>query len=109
VITAFMESQVHPYGKTPDGKTPDDISPGHIGDACAMEGSDSGSNIADRIALAAAVAAAILILVMFELTDKPAMQPVPAAAAIAISPYVGLHVFKPDRLMPRASATAGRD
>jgi hypothetical protein len=104
-----MEIQVHPHGRTPDGKTPDDIAPGHIGDADAMEGSNSGISTADRIALAASFSAAILILVMFELTDRSAMQPMPAAAAAAISPYAGLPVSNPDRRIPTVATTAERE
>ena len=82
--------------------TPDDL-PSPIVDAGAMKGSDKGINIADRIALAAAVSVAMLILVMFALTYKSAMQPMPAAVSIVMSPYAGLHGSALDRRTPNAA------
>jgi hypothetical protein len=92
-----MEIQVHPYDRTRDGKTPDDIACGHVGDTDAIEESTSGMNTADRIALAAIFSASILILVMFELTDKSAMQVMHAAATVAMRSYASLPVSKPER------------
>jgi len=82
--------------------TPDDL-PSPIVDTGAMKGSDKGISIVDRIALAAAFSVAMLILVMVALTYKSAMQPIPAAVSIAMSPYAGLPVSAPDRRRPNAS------
>ena len=83
--------------------TPGDILPRPIVDTGSMKGSDKGINIVDRIALAAAVSVAILILVMFALTYKSTMQPMPAAVSIVMSPYAGLHVSAPDHRGPNAA------
>jgi len=101
-----MEIQVHSYEKTRDGKTPDEIAPGHRGDT---EESNSEMTTADRIALAAIFSASILILVMFELTDKSGMQVMHAAATVAQRPYVSLPVSRPDRRTPTVATTAERD
>jgi hypothetical protein len=82
--------------------TPDDLTR-PIVDTGAMKGSDKGINIVDRIALAAAVSVAMLIIVMFALTYKSAMQPMPAAVSIVMSPYAGLHVSLPDRRRPNTA------
>jgi hypothetical protein len=74
-----------------------------IVDTGAMKGGDKGINIVDRIALAAAFSVAILILVMVALTYKSAMQPMPAAVSIAMSPYAGLPLSAPDRRRPNAA------
>ena len=103
-----MEIQVHPYEKTRDGKTPDEIAAGHMGDTDAMEESNSGMTTADRIALAAIFSASILILVMFELTDKAGMQVMHAAATVALRPYASLPVSRPDRRTPTVATTAER-
>jgi hypothetical protein len=83
--------------------TPGDVLPRLIVDTGGMKGSDKGINIVDRIALAAAVSVAMLILVLFALTYKSTMQPMPAAVSIAMSPYAGLHGFAPDRRRPNAA------
>jgi hypothetical protein len=74
-----------------------------IVDTGEMKGSDKGINIVDRIALAAAFSVAMLILVMFALTYKSTMQPMPAAVSIVMSPYAGLHGSAPDRRRPNAA------
>jgi hypothetical protein len=83
--------------------TPSDVLPRRIVDTGATKGSAKGINIVDRIALAAAVSVAMLILVMFALTYKSTMQPMPAAVSIVMSPYAGLHGFAPDRSRPNAT------
>ena len=83
--------------------TPGDVLPRLIVDTGATKRSDKGINIVDRIALAAAVSVAILILVMFALTYKSTMQPMPAAVSIVMSPYAGLHVSAPDHRRPNAA------
>jgi hypothetical protein len=90
-----MEIQVHSYEKTSNGKTSDEMAAAHMGDTDAMEEGNSGMTTADRVALAAIFSASILILVMFELTDKSGMQD--DAAAVALRPYVSLPVSRPDR------------
>jgi hypothetical protein len=82
---------------------PGDVLPRPIVDTGAIEGSDKGINIVDRIALAAAVSVAMLILVLFALTYKSTMQPMPAAVSIVMSPYAGLHGSAPDRHRPNAA------
>lgn len=104
-----MEIQVQPYDRTRDGKTPDDFAAGHVGDTDAMEDSNSGMGTADRLALAAIFSAAILILVMFELTDKSALQAMHAAATVALRPYASLPVSRPDRRKPTVATTAERE
>jgi DMSO/TMAO reductase YedYZ heme-binding membrane subunit len=83
--------------------TPVDVLPQPIVDTGATKGSDKGINIVDRIALAAAFSVAMFILVMFALTYKSTMQPMPAAVSIVMSPYAGLHGSAPDRHRPNAS------
>ena len=83
--------------------TPGDVLPRLIVDTGGMKGSDKGINIVDRIALAAAVSVAMLILVLFALTYKSAMQPMPAAVSIAMSPYAGLPGSALERRRPNAA------
>ena len=81
-------------------KTPRDILPRPTGDTRAMKGSGGGINTVDRIAMAAAFLVAILILAMAGLTCISARQPMPAAALVAMSPYVDPPVFELDRRRP---------
>ena len=104
-----MEIQVHPYDRTRDGKTAADIAAGHMGDTDAIEESNSGMNTADRIGLAAIFSASILILAMFELTDKSAMQVMHAAATVALRSYANLPASKPDRRKHTVATTAERE
>jgi hypothetical protein len=83
--------------------TPDDSVRRPIVDTRARKGNNRGINTADRIALGAMLAVAILILVMVALTCKSATQPMPAAASVAMSSYVGLPVSVSDRRMPNTS------
>ena len=83
--------------------TPGDVLPRLIVDTGGMKGSDKGINIVDRIALAAAVSVAMLILVLFALTYKSTMQPMPAAVSIAMSPYAGLPGSALERRRPNAA------
>ena len=106
---SFMEIQVHSYEKTSNGKTSDEMAAAHMGDTDAMEEGNSGMTTADRVALAAIFSAAILILVMFELTDKSGMQVMHAAATVALRPYVSLPVSRPDRRTPKVATTAERE
>jgi len=84
-------------------ETPDDILPRPIVDTRAMEESDEGISIVDRVALAAAFSVAILILATAGLTWKSAKQPMPAAASIAMPSYFGLPMSDPDRRRPNAA------
>lgn len=90
----FMEMQMQPLGKTPND---------------VAEQSNRRISTVDRIALAATFAVSILILVMFALTIKWAMQPFPTPATVAMSSRVGLPASKPNRRMPTAPATRGKD
>ena len=83
--------------------TPGDILPRPIVDTGGTKVSDEGINIVDRIALAAAFSVAILILVMLALTYKSAMQPMPAAVSIAMSPCAGLPGSALERRRPNAA------
>ena len=100
----LVEIQVHQRSETPD-----DIARGPLDDTCAMKGSKRGTSIVDRIALVAAFSVAILILVMFELTGKSALELTPATATVSMSSYFGLPVSKPNHRMSTMTTTAGKD
>ena len=83
-------------------RTGDDRAQRSIGARPAKGSGDRGRlQTVDRIALGAMFAVAILILVMSALTYKSAMQPVPSAAASAMSFHVGRHVSVSDRRPPK--------
>lgn len=89
-----MEKQVKPLGKT-------------RGDM-AKE-SNARLSTVDRIALAAIFVVAILIVVMFGLTTRAAMQQIALAAPVAMSSYIGLPVSELDGRMPTVPTTAGKN
>jgi hypothetical protein len=78
-------------------KTPDAILPGPLLDDWDIEESDRGISPVDRIALTMASLVAILILGIVGLTCKSEKQPMPAAAVVAMSSYIGLPAFALDR------------
>jgi len=83
-------------------RTPDDRSHRSIG-ARSTKGNRNHGRLqtVDRIALGAMFAVAILILVMPALTYKSAMQPVPPAAASAMSFHLGRQVPVSEHRAPK--------
>ena len=73
-----------------------------------MNGSITGIGVMDRIAIAAILAAAILILTMVEVTGRATLPTVPSAAVMAMSTHVDLPVFASSRIRAIAARVAGR-
>ena len=71
-------------------KTPGEILPGPVADNCSTSDSDLGVSPVDRIALAAASSVALFILAIVGVTCESEKQPMPAAAVVAMSSYIGL-------------------
>jgi hypothetical protein len=84
-------------------KAPDDILLRPIGDSCAEEGGDRGISTVDRIALAAAFSVAILIVGMVGLMCESTKQPMPAAAVVAMSSYIGMPASALERRVSNAT------
>ncbi len=73
-----------------------------------MNGSNTSIGVMDRIAIAAILAAAILILTMVEITGRASLPTVPSAAVTAMSTHLDLPVFATNRIQALAARVAGR-
>ena len=73
-----------------------------------MKGSDRRMSTADRVALVAIVAVSVLVITMLAHSGRANLQPYPAAASLALSPRVGMPMFRMDRRAPAAFVTNGR-
>ncbi len=73
-----------------------------------MNRSNAGTRVMDRIAIAAVLAAAILILTMVELTARSAPLPMPATAVVAMATHHELQTIALNLCKPSNACTPGR-